>query len=100
MANPWLETLGGHECCRLSRWHFGFRLEPVQGTLPHGVQPQRYFGSRAPTLTPASSSYLAQVELAKCYLMRGVSQWLVIYRFSLVYCCAALQGRGIAAVFW
>lgn len=32
--------------------------------------------------------------------MRGVSQWLAIYKFSLVYCCAVLRGSSVTAVFW
>lgn len=88
MANPLLETLGGHKYCRLSKWHFGFRLEPVQGTLLLGVQPQRYFGSRAPTLAPAPWNYLAYVELTKFFGEGSVPVACDLQIFSCVLLCS------------
>ena len=60
VASPLLEALlGGQECCRLSRWHFGFGLEPVERTpLLLGAQAQGCalchggLGPQASPLTP------------------------------------------------
>lgn len=99
MASPLLETLrGGHEGCGLSRWHFGFRLEPGQKTpLLLGVQAQGCALPRWPW-PPSSSAHPCTTEVPSWpdFLIRGVSLWLVIYKISLAYCCAVLWGSSSA----